>query len=238
MAKKKETTKKAPAKKKVTTKKAPKAKDINEALFNFQAEEIVIPRNGTGNINGRAYKYALLDDIMEIIKPLLQKHRILVTQLVGDENLLTKLIHVDTGSELVAPLPLGKPSSAQDLGSRITYLRRYALVAALGLVVDQDVDGQVPTVDTPKEGVAKSQKVSASQVKKVDPTTVSNDSESRSEAYVKALSAVESASSPEAMEMIGEQLDRSSRLTDAEKKELKDVLKKRDEELNGTKNID
>ncbi len=33
---------------------------LNEALFAFQGFDLVIPRNGTGNINGRSYKYATL----------------------------------------------------------------------------------------------------------------------------------------------------------------------------------
>jgi len=220
---------KKPVVKKVET---PKAKSITEALFNFQSENINIPRNGTGRINGKAYKYAVLDDIMEIIKPFLQKNRIMITQLVEGTQLLTKIVHVDSGTEIIAPLPFMAPSSAQDLGSQITYLRRYAIVAALGLIVDQDVDGVKVESYTPTQ--AENSKLSAPDEEIVVPTTVEKHNQEPSESFTKAKSAILSASSEDAIEMIYGQVERSSRLTDEEKKDLRVILTTHSDEINGT----
>jgi len=135
------TAKKVTKKKSVAKKVEPAVKNITEAFFNFQSEDISIQRNGVGTSNGQEYRYAELEDIMKAIRPVLQKYRIALTQIVEENNLLTKLIHVDSLTEMTSPLPLGTPQSSQDLGARITYMRRYALVAMLGLVTEDDVDG-------------------------------------------------------------------------------------------------
>ena len=53
------------------------------------------------------------------------------------------LIHVPTKEEMTfaAPLVLGKPGP-QEVGSAITYMRRYTLLSILGLVGEEDDDAE------------------------------------------------------------------------------------------------
>ncbi len=100
-------------------------------------------------------KYLSLDALMEQVMPLLNKHGLIwltapnYIQVNGgpetknvEPNLSYRLIHATSGEETsgTVPLLLSK-RDAQGLGSAITYARRYALMAVLGLVADEDDDG-------------------------------------------------------------------------------------------------
>lgn len=107
-------------------------------------------------------KYATLNSVMDACRPALDKHGIWLTQLPmpapielgsGHIGLLTKLTHAESGqwqaSFTVAPLPKNDP---QGMGSALTYCRRYALTAMLGMVMEDD-DGNAasyPTKAQPK----------------------------------------------------------------------------------------
>lgn len=101
-------------------------------------------------------KYLSLDTLMEQVTPALHKHGLIwltapnyVYVNAGPEqkslepNLSYRLIHVESGEETsgTVPLLLAK-RDPQGLGSAITYARRYSLMAVLGLVADEDDDGQ------------------------------------------------------------------------------------------------
>lgn len=100
-------------------------------------------------------KYATLNSVMDACRPALDKHGIWLTQLpmpapvelgTGHIGLLTKLTHVESGqwqaSFTVAPLPKNDP---QGFGSALTYCRRYALTAMLGMVTEDD-DGNAASL--------------------------------------------------------------------------------------------
>ena len=68
------------------------------------------------------------------------------TQLVGENNIKTVIFHVTSGEsiETITNIPqdvvLKGMNDFQVLGSAITYIRRYALSSALGLITDKDTD--------------------------------------------------------------------------------------------------
>ena len=147
------------ADKKPTTTKKPKAEkqaasNIYQALFAFQGENLVIPRNGKGRSEkGKEYRYATLDDVINITREPLQRHGLMYTQTIyqnaaGETFLKTTLIcpgapreaYKEAPDVIETSVPLGKPGSAQDMGSRITYMRRYTLVPILGLSIEEDTD--------------------------------------------------------------------------------------------------
>jgi ERF superfamily len=117
-------------------------KHIYKALANFQQEVPVIHKGTTGY----GYSYADLPTIFEKINPLLKKHGLGFTQLLNGEAIDTIIFHVESGENLVSSvsIPQGVElkgmNQFQVLGSAITYLRRYALSAALGLITDVDND--------------------------------------------------------------------------------------------------
>lgn len=133
-------------------KKAKGYANIKSAFFAFQGEKLVLPRNGQGKSNGgKPYKYVTLDDLIDRVIPVLQKYGLGFTQVVMNEKLLTELFHADSNTSLtISEIMLGKPESVQDYGGRITYTKRYALTALLGLSAEEDIDaaGQAATTLT------------------------------------------------------------------------------------------
>ena len=117
-------------------------KNLLKALFEFQREVPVIHKN----TSGYGYKYADLANIFATIKPLMYSHGIGFTQLLDGESLLTVIFHVESGESVESSVhiqqdvQLAKMNPFQVLGSAITYYRRYALSAALGLITDDDKD--------------------------------------------------------------------------------------------------
>jgi hypothetical protein len=100
-------------------------------------------------------KYAPLDAIVEYTRPILKKHKLAIKQdpvfRDGCAGVITSIIHTNgwvTSSELVLPL---KDQTPQGVGSAITYARRYALAAVLGLATEDDDDGNISTGLTKKE---------------------------------------------------------------------------------------
>lgn len=97
-------------------------------------------------------KYADLGAVIDAVRPVLAKHGLAVAQFPfndpGGIGIETILMHTSGQwlSERVS-LPLsdekGK-SAAQVAGSIVTYLRRYALSAVLGVYADEDADGSDP----------------------------------------------------------------------------------------------
>jgi len=92
-------------------------------------------------------KYAGLDEIIEMARPILTKHGLSVIQMPvfedGNCGVETVIIHesgesINCGKLL---LPLGRGGGAQGAGSSITYARRYAFSAALMISCDEDDDG-------------------------------------------------------------------------------------------------
>lgn len=247
---KKETTEKVPKEKKL---KVAEVKHVNEALFNFQGENISVPRNGKGTINGREYRYATLDDTMSAIRPALNKYGLMITQIMDGENLITKLVHPKSNTEISGSLKLGNPASSQDLGSRITYLRRYALNAMLGLVLEDDPDGGqngpdkaiLPQDDGknrhPVQQTAPAATVAPAAPQKAEeaPTSVSTSEkpaesvQEKSATHVKALGMISSCVTTQALDKIRDQIQKSTKLTDAEKSDLQGPLNAKAHELAG-----
>jgi hypothetical protein len=117
-------------------------KHLFKSLAAFQQEVPVIHKD----TQGYGYTYADLPTILPIINPLLKKHGLGFTQLICGQAVKTIIFHSDSGEQLECStdIPQGVQlkgmNDFQVLGSAITYIRRYALSAALGLVTDKDTD--------------------------------------------------------------------------------------------------
>lgn len=92
-------------------------------------------------------KYAPLDSIIEMIRPILPKHGLSVVQFTdipqdGQGVIVETIITHESGQYISGRLlmPMAKVDP-QGAGSAISYGRRYALAAALNIVSDEDVDG-------------------------------------------------------------------------------------------------
>ena len=98
------------------------------------------------------YKYADLDSVINKAKPVLLKHGLGFTQSIGNvdgKQSLTTRVFSNEGEwiEDTTILPHAKlngGNEAQEMGSSITYIRRYSLCSMLGIVSDDDTDGVIP----------------------------------------------------------------------------------------------
>ncbi|MGB0810279.1 MAG: ERF family protein, partial [Candidatus Puniceispirillaceae bacterium] len=115
-----------------------------EALVNFHKTVPAINKTA----NAQYGKFADLETVLSTVTPHLIKNGLVITQLFEpsegvDPILVTKLLHT-SGAELTSRLPMvvGKGRNPlHDFGGSCTYLKRYALLALLGLTADMDVDG-------------------------------------------------------------------------------------------------
>lgn len=125
-------------------------KHLFKSLAEFQQEVPTIHKA----TQGYGYTYADLPKIFEVINPLLKKYGLGFTQLIHGTDLITIIFHVESGETLESKtcIPQGVAlkgmNDFQVLGSAITYLRRYALSSALGLVTDKDTDAGGEQVKT------------------------------------------------------------------------------------------
>jgi hypothetical protein len=124
------------------------SEQINEiagALAKAQAE-LKNPAKTAENPHFRN-KYADLASGLDTIKPVLSQHGLAFAQMTyveGDMMLLeTRLMHAGSGQWLKSVYPVGRfPMKHQEVGSAITYARRYSGFALVGIAgADDDDDG-------------------------------------------------------------------------------------------------
>ena len=146
-------------------------KELSTALSKFQGE-VKNPANTANNPFFKS-KYAPLNDVLNLVRPILSKHGLSVVQAPsGDgENIIvtTTLLH-SSGEYIEFPplvLKADKPT-AQGAGSAITYARRYALSAILGISSEDDDDGNGAEPGPTKEPIKQPTKgLSDAQVKRL-----------------------------------------------------------------------
>jgi hypothetical protein len=122
------------------------------ALAEVQQHLPKIRKNETGEVSGKTkdgqpyrytYQYADLADITDEIMPLLGKNGLAFTAaprfINGQFVLVCELLH-ESGERKVAEWPLPQQGKPQDLGSAMTYGRRYTLCAMTGVAPGGDDD--------------------------------------------------------------------------------------------------
>ncbi len=131
--------------------KSESIKELANALCKFQAEVEKIKKGATNPFFKS--KYATLADILDVIRQPLANNGLSFVQFPkGVHSLETMLMH--TSGEYLAESYEMRPTKddPQGAGSVITYQRRYALGAVLGLNIDEDDDGNKASAPvSPKE---------------------------------------------------------------------------------------
>lgn len=126
---------------------------ILQAIHNVQQALEVIGRTETADAGKYSYKYASMTTIWNALKPLLKKEDLTVMQTptsgengnVGD-YLQTTIYH-SSGEFVTDKMRLViTRDDPQGFGSAITYARRYALTAMLGIVTDDDNDASTQRI--------------------------------------------------------------------------------------------
>lgn len=129
-------------------------KELAAAIVAAQGEFEAVDKDRTGKISGEgkrgvyeySYTYAALPSVVEYASPILLKHGLAVIQTLGmtgnHDTLTTRLLHV-SGEYIEDTMRLHLPKEdPQGHGSATTYARRYAYMAILGLVADDDDEGE------------------------------------------------------------------------------------------------
>ena len=125
--------------------------ELADALSKAQSEFPEIHKTNTAKIqhkNGggsHTYKYADLADILKATTPVLSSNGLAVTQMVdtsenGSMVLRTTIAH-KSGQYMQGTMPIGfNGGDPKQLGSMLTYYRRYSFTALVGICADSDDD--------------------------------------------------------------------------------------------------
>lgn len=89
-------------------------------------------------------KYATLDDVLELVKPILTEQGIVCTNDMRREGIVTTLHNVDKDDALTSFFPIEASEDPQKIGKAITYGKRYNLSALLNIQTEDDNDGNQP----------------------------------------------------------------------------------------------
>lgn len=128
-------------------------------------------------------KFTSLDALVAATRPVLNEHGLAIVQFpmsnpdTGFPMLRTTILHGPSGDRLSADTPLFLlRQDMQAFGAAVTYARRYAWAAALGVASEEDDDGQQAVQAAPAKPQAKPQPkpepkmVSDAQIRKIGVT--------------------------------------------------------------------
>lgn len=119
---------------------------LAEALAAAQGEFPAIVKDKTADTGKYKYAYADLATVIEAVRPILAKHKLSVIQSVstvdGQARVVTCLMHASGEWIESDPVTMGsKTGLPQEVGSALTYARRYSYAGLLGIAPEADDDG-------------------------------------------------------------------------------------------------
>ena len=131
-------------------------KELFQAVANFQMECPKISKDAN-NPFFKGSKYATLPHILNVITPILKKNGLVIVQPVINTCVVTKLIHIDSGKilESVYDIVCKDATNPQQIGSAVSYARRYSISSILNLNIDDDDDGNSATGNVQSKPIAK-----------------------------------------------------------------------------------
>jgi len=121
---------------------------IYTALMEARREFAPVTKTNRASVGKYSYTYADLGSVLDAVTPALNAHGLVVTQIIDHElagdhlapTLRTALHHPESGTAIggSAPIVCADMNDPQKVGGAITYMRRYALMALLGLNAEDD----------------------------------------------------------------------------------------------------
>ena len=132
---------------------------ISVAMVGICGEIPSIPRDKTVTVKtdkGYSYtfKYAPLETILPIIKPIIHKYDCALIQYANDEYVVTEVRHKSGQSLRTRTRIMASGQRIADYGAALTYARRYGITLLFSLSVDEDLDADPENTTVTTEQVA------------------------------------------------------------------------------------
>ena len=138
------------------------------ALSKAQAEFTTVPQSGF-NPHFKN-KFSTFQDHVDAARPILAKHGLAISQMPNliaesDRFVLTTILMHESGESIVSNQPIfAMKQDAQSMGSAITYAKRYAYGAILGMASgDFEDDGNAATAPAPAKPTPAPKKADTNQ---------------------------------------------------------------------------
>jgi len=137
---------------------------VLSAIDNARQSFATLEKSGVNNFfknnKGVPHLYSTLGDIFDATAEALYEHKLSVnyqTKLLETNNgmlnvLTTTITHLPSGQFISSVSNLGNHTKSQELGSAITYLRRYHIQAMLNLEADFEDDGNLSSGNNTSTG--------------------------------------------------------------------------------------
>jgi len=83
-------------------------------------------------------KYFDINQLLEHVEPILQKHELLLLQPIENDRVVTRIYDIEGEGMVDSSMALTSITDPQKRGSEITYYRRYTLASLLGMQAEDD----------------------------------------------------------------------------------------------------
>ena len=121
--------------------------EIYKKLLEVQKEVGKMTKDKTAQAGSFQYKYFDINQIIDMVNPVLSKHGLLLMQPIEEGHQISMIIDAESGDKVVSALELPKLNDPQKLGSVVTYYRRYTLCSLLALQ-SQDDDANIASEES------------------------------------------------------------------------------------------
>ena len=170
--------------------------NLAAALIAAQQEFGQINKDKTAKIEGdRAkfqYNYADINSVLDAVMPSLNKHGLALLCMIDSTESMapvmrTIILH-ESGEKMESLFPIGalENTDMRRLGSKLTYIRRYAIMAALNIASEDD-DGAEASKPAP---VREPTPIKRPEYPKVDQVTGEINEEAEKQAILKQIFAI------------------------------------------------
>nr|DAJ00311.1 MAG TPA: ERF superfamily protein [Bacteriophage sp.] len=126
------------------------------------------------------FKYADLSECKRAAKQPLADNELAVCQLIEDDYSIRTILLHSSGQWISSKVRMpSNTADAQSIGSAITYAKRYAFCAILGIVADDDEDANIANSNTAQKELPK-KTASSNQKKELTRDHINNESAMKS----------------------------------------------------------
>lgn len=130
---------------------SPVTENIHTAILSIQSDLPVVAKRRTADTGKYKYSYADIADLTAAVMPRLKALEVIYTchpEIVlvngsAEQSVRGCLTHVPTLTEVHGVLMMKGSRTNQEVGSSLTYYRRYLLGCLTGVLTDDDEDGTI-----------------------------------------------------------------------------------------------